>query len=85
MKRFFSSCGYTRKYHRPLDDRGFGALSGSMSLALRKSPNSQKTTIDDLIDYLMSEHKLTFFEARGIILKYTHDLMQRGLIAVAGE
>jgi hypothetical protein len=44
-----------------------------------------KTTIDALIDYLMEQHKLTFFEARALVLKYTHDLMQRGMIAVAGE
>jgi hypothetical protein len=42
-----------------------------------------KRTVDDLIDWLMKEELLTFFEARALILHYLHMLMARGLIVVA--
>ena len=44
-----------------------------------------KTTIDKLIDHLMAAYKLSFFEARALVLQYTRDLMQRGLIAITGQ
>jgi hypothetical protein len=40
-------------------------------------------TIESLLDEFRERHKLTFFEARGLVLQYLHLLMARGLIVVA--
>ena len=40
-------------------------------------------TVEQFIDELMAEHKLTFFEARALIAQYLKGLMERGLIVIA--
>ena len=39
-------------------------------------------TVEDLIDWFEQRWKLSFFEARGLILHFLEQLMKRGLIAV---
>jgi hypothetical protein len=41
-----------------------------------------KNTVEDLINILIREFKLTFLESRALTLKYLSDLMTRGLIVV---
>ena len=42
-----------------------------------------RRTIEDLMDWLIEEHRLSFFEARALILHYVHQLMSKGLVVVA--
>lgn len=42
-----------------------------------------KCTLEQLIDAFAETHKLTFFEARALLMQYLQTLMNRGLIAVA--
>jgi hypothetical protein len=44
-----------------------------------------KRTLEDFIDELSARDKLTFFEARALLVQYLKDLMQRGLVVIAGE
>lgn len=44
-----------------------------------------KRTLEDLIDELSAEEKLTFLEARALLVHYLKDLMQRGLVVIASE
>jgi hypothetical protein len=41
-----------------------------------------KKTVEDLLNRLMKEYKLTFLEARALTLQYLSDLMTRGLVVV---
>lgn len=41
-----------------------------------------RRTVETLIEDFASEHKLTFFESRGLLLQYMQMLADRGLIAV---
>lgn len=41
-----------------------------------------KKTVEDLLNRLMEEYKLTFLEARALTLQYLSDLMTRGLVVV---
>ena len=41
-----------------------------------------KRTLEDLVNELAIEDKLTFFEARALMVQYLKDLMQRGLAVV---
>lgn len=40
------------------------------------------STVEDLLDHLMKEFKLTFLEARALTLQYLSDLMKRGLVVI---
>ncbi|MBN2711706.1 MAG: PqqD family protein [Planctomycetes bacterium] len=42
-----------------------------------------KITVGQLIDELMAEYKLTFFESRGLIIHYMQMLMEKGLVVIA--
>ena len=42
-----------------------------------------KRTLEDLIDEMVAEDKLTFLEARALLVHYLKDLMQRGLVVIA--
>jgi hypothetical protein len=42
-------------------------------------------TLEDLIVELSTEEKLTFLEARALLVRYLEDLMQRGLVVIASE
>lgn len=39
-------------------------------------------TLADLMAWLMREHRLTFFESRGLAINFLHILVQRGLVAI---
>ncbi|MBN8218127.1 MAG: PqqD family protein [Spirochaetes bacterium] len=41
-----------------------------------------KRNIGDLIEKLMEDHRLSFLEARGLVIQYLGLLMKRGLVAV---
>lgn len=41
-----------------------------------------KIHVEDLILWLQKEEKLTFFEARALMVQYLSDLMRRGLVVV---
>ena len=40
-------------------------------------------TVEDFIDWFQDRWKLSFFEARGLVLYFLRQLMQRGLIAMS--
>jgi len=42
-----------------------------------------KCTVEDLVDELIERYKLTFFEARAMVLTYLRMLTDRGLIVMA--
>lgn len=42
-----------------------------------------RRSLEQFIDDLMAGHKLTFFEARALIVQYLKILMERGLIVIA--
>jgi hypothetical protein len=44
-----------------------------------------ETTVGQLIDWCATEHRLSFHEARVLIMKYLQMLMERGLIVVGGK
>lgn len=44
-----------------------------------------KKNVEDLIDWLCEQEKLTFLEGRALVVHYLRDLMQRGLIVVLAE
>ena len=54
-----------------------------VSLALFKKIDG-KRMIGDLLDGMMQEHKLTFVEARGLVLQYLHVMVAKGIVVVAG-
>lgn len=41
-----------------------------------------KINVEDLILWIQDEEKLTFFEARALMVQYLSDLMRRGLVVV---
>jgi len=41
-----------------------------------------KNTVEDLLNGMMANHKLTFLEARALTLQYLSDLMARGLVVI---
>lgn len=53
-----------------------------LSLDLYDSLDGQKS-VEDLVDALMARYKLSFFEARALLLQFLRDLMRRGLVVVA--
>ena len=44
-----------------------------------------ETSVENLVDWLASEHLLSFHEARVLIMKYLQMLMERGLVVIAGK
>jgi Coenzyme PQQ synthesis protein D (PqqD) len=44
-----------------------------------------QTSVAALVDWLATEHQLSFHEARVLIMKYLQMLMERGLIVIAGK
>jgi len=44
-----------------------------------------ETSVEDLVDWLAAEHRLSFHESRVLIMKYLQMLMERGLIVIAGR
>lgn len=44
-----------------------------------------KLTVENLIDNLRMQEKLTFLEARALVIQYLKDLMQRGLVVIVAE
>jgi Coenzyme PQQ synthesis protein D (PqqD) len=44
-----------------------------------------ETSVEHLVDWLAAEHRLSFHEARVLIMKYLQMLMERGLIVIAGR
>lgn len=53
-----------------------------LSLSLYREIDDARN-VDDLIDLMMERHKLSFFEARGLVAQFLDMLMRRGLVAVA--
>lgn len=43
-----------------------------------------ETRVEDLVDWLAADYRLSFHEARVLIMKYLQMLMERGLIVIAG-
>jgi hypothetical protein len=43
-----------------------------------------ETSVEDLVDWLAAEHRLSFHEARVLVMKYLQMLMERGLVVIAG-
>lgn len=41
-----------------------------------------KRCVGDLMDLIMEEHRLTFFEARGLVVDFLHRLIQRRLVVI---
>lgn len=52
-----------------------------LSRELFESLDGRKT-VENLIDTLRTEDKLTFLEARALVMQYLKDLMQRGLVVI---
>ena len=44
-----------------------------------------ETSVEVLVDWLAAEHRLSFHEARVLIMKYLQVLMERGLVVIAGR
>ena len=44
-----------------------------------------KTTVEELLEKLKADEQLTFFEARGLVVKYLADLAGKGLIVLGVE
>ncbi len=44
-----------------------------------------KTTVDEILEKLKADEQLTFFEARGLVVKYLADLAGKGLIVLGVE
>ncbi len=42
-----------------------------------------KKNIENLIDMMIEKYKLSFFEARALIIQYLHTLIKRGLVVIA--
>jgi hypothetical protein len=42
-------------------------------------------TIEQLSDWLAGEHRLSFHEARTLLMWYLQTLMERGLVVIAGK
>lgn len=42
-------------------------------------------TVEDLVDTLRTQDLLTFLEARGLVMHYLKDLMQRGLVVLVTD
>ncbi len=42
-----------------------------------------RRNVGDLIDWLMQEHLLTFFEARALFVRYLQVLMEKGVVVMA--
>ena len=62
----------------PLREKRTYLLTG-VGLELYRAVNG-KRTVEELLDAFALEHKLTFFEARALVIHYLGDLMGRGLI-----
>lgn len=43
------------------------------------------TSVEVLVDWLAAEHRLSFHEARVLVMKYLQMLMERGLVVIAGK
>ena len=43
-----------------------------------------ETSVENLVDWLAAEHRLSFHESRVLIMKYLQMLMEHGLIVIAG-
>ena len=71
MARWLGWAGRKRKYE----------LEG-LGLAVYERIDG-RTTIENLVDWLMAEHRLSFFESRALILHYVHQLMTKALVVVA--
>lgn len=52
-----------------------------LGLQIYESIDGEKS-FEDLIDGFAAEHKLTFFEARALLMQYMQILMKNGLVAI---
>ncbi len=43
-----------------------------------------KTSVEQLMDWLCEEERLTFLEGRALVVHYLRDLMKRGIIVMSG-
>jgi len=44
-----------------------------------------KTSVEQLVDWLCEQERLTFLEGRALVVHYLRDLMRRGLVVVVSE
>lgn len=72
--KFFSKISRVR-------DHKIYVLSG-FSFELMKQIMSKPIRLNDLITYLRDTQKLSFFEARALVLDFVAMLMRRGIVAV---
>jgi len=44
-----------------------------------------RTSVEQLVDWLCEQERLTFLEGRALVVHYLRDLMRRGLVVVVSE
>ena len=82
VQQKYSGLGRLLKGVLKLRDEKMYELSG-IGLRIFHALDGKKNFVS-LIDELKDEQQLTFYEARGLMLAYMQQLMERGLVVIVG-